>query len=64
MCPDKPLKSVHKVSCFLSLQDLMVRKVSLLKAERALEQYKVLAVIGQHMGYSKGRPLAALVAHR
>lgn len=42
----------------------MVRKVSLLKAERALEQYKVLAVIGQHMGYNKGRPLAALVAHR
>lgn len=45
-------------------QDLTLRKVALLKAERALEQYKVLAVIGQHMGYSKGRPVAALLAHR
>ncbi|MEW5302046.1 MAG: hypothetical protein WDW36_004858 [Sanguina aurantia] len=44
--------------------DLTLRKVALLKAERALEQCKVLAVIGRHMGYSKGRPIASLLAHR
>ncbi|MEW5317375.1 MAG: hypothetical protein WDW38_008677 [Sanguina aurantia] len=52
------------VSAEAVLEDLTLRKVALLKAERALEQCKVLAVIGRHMGYSKGRPIASLLAHR